>query len=102
MARCRFRVAEHRRGCLEGGERQRQDPAERGRVDRDRRRRQAPAGDDHGEQPAEGVADDGRLAVEFGDDLRVVVGHVADALAGEDLRVRVGLLDGLRVVGPAG
>jgi hypothetical protein len=49
---------------------------------------------DHlGQQPAEGVADDGRLVVQPADDLLVVVGDLADRLAGEHLRMGLGLLD---------
>ena len=41
------------------------------------------------------------LLVEPADDLVEVVGDLADGLAREHLGVRVGLLDGLGVVGPA-
>ena len=40
--------------------------------------------------------------VELADHLGEVVGDLADGLVGEDLGVRVGLLDGLGIVGPAG
>ena len=57
-ARLRFGgIAEHRRRRLQRRDRQRQHAAERRRVDRDRRRGQAAAGEDLGEQAAERVAD---------------------------------------------
>jgi hypothetical protein len=46
------------------------------------------------------VADDRRLLVQSSDDLLEMIGDLADRLAGEDLRMSLGLLDGLRVVGP--
>ena len=99
-------VAEHRRRGFERRERQREHAAERSRtdcgIDGDGGGREATPGDDHGEQAAEGVADHGGFLVELRDDVGVVVGDVAHALACEHLRVGVGLLDGLRVVGPAG
>jgi hypothetical protein len=48
------------------------------------------------------VADDRRLLVEFADHLGVVVGDLADRLAGEHLGVLVRFGDRLRVVRPAG
>ena len=48
------------------------------------------------------MADHDRLAVELADHLGVVVGHLADRLVREDLRVCVRLLDGVGIVGPAG
>jgi len=47
------------------------------------------------------VADHRRLLIEPSDDPLEVVGDLADALVGEDLRVRLRLLDGLRIIGPA-
>jgi hypothetical protein len=47
------------------------------------------------------VADDDRLAVEPADDRLLVVGDLADALAGEDLRLLLSLRDRLRLVRPA-
>jgi hypothetical protein len=48
------------------------------------------------------VADHDRLPVELRDHLCIVIGDLADGLVREDLGARVRLLDGLRVVGPAG
>ena len=53
-------------------------------------------------RPAERVPDHRRLLVQRLDDRRVVVGHLSDRLVGEDFGVCLGLLDGLRVVGPPG
>ena len=48
------------------------------------------------------MADQGRLLLEPGDDLGVVVGDLADGLVCEHLGVRVRLFDGVGVVRPAG
>lgn len=48
------------------------------------------------------MPDDGRRLVELADHVLEMVGDITDGLLGEDLRVGVGLLDRLRVVGPAG
>jgi hypothetical protein len=47
------------------------------------------------------VPGDGWLLVEPRDHLGVTIGHLSNGFVGEDLRVCVCLLDGLRVVGPA-
>src|SRR5258705_136149 len=60
------------------------------------------SGGDLGWQRAEGVSNDGRLLRQPADHAGEVVGHLADRLAREDLRVRVRLLHGLGIVGPAG
>jgi hypothetical protein len=46
------------------------------------------------------VPDDGRLLVQFRDDVRVVAGDMPDRFVGEHLRVLVRLLDGIGVIGP--
>ena len=46
------------------------------------------------------MADHGRLLRQLADHAGEVVGDLADGLAGEDLGVRVRLLDGLGIVGP--
>jgi hypothetical protein len=48
------------------------------------------------------VADDRRLPVQPSDDLLEVIGDLADRLAGERMRMGLGLLDRLRVVRPPG
>src|SRR6266581_9251001 len=47
------------------------------------------------------MADDGGLGLELADGVNVVIGDLLDALVGKDLRVVLGLLDGVRVIGPA-
>jgi hypothetical protein len=47
------------------------------------------------------MTDDGRLRVELLDDLLLVGGDVADALAGEHAGIFPGQFDGGRIVGPA-
>ena len=102
-ARCRLAgLASTGDGGLERGERKRQHPAGGRRVDRAGRRGQAPPGEDLHEHSAERVPDERRLAVQPLDDHLLVGGHVADALAGEHLRVGVRLLHRQRVVRPAG
>src|SRR6266567_1666734 len=59
------------------------------------------AGQDLGDQPAEGVPDQGRLVREFADHVAEVVGDLPDALVGEDFGVLVRVLDGGGVIGPA-
>ena len=95
------RVAQHREARLQRRDRKWQDAAEWCRVDCHRRRGQTPAGQDLRQQPAERVADDGRLLVQPPDDLLEVAGHLADRLAGEHLRMRLGLLDRVRIVWPS-
>ena len=71
------------------------------RVDRHRDGGEPAPGDDLGQQPAEGVPDDGRLLLEPADDRVEVVGDLADGLVREDLGVGVGLLHRVGVVRPA-
>src|SRR2546421_3262742 len=47
------------------------------------------------------MADDGGLPLELMDGVDIVLRHLLDALVGKDLRVTLGLLDGVRVIGPA-
>src|SRR5437879_3807349 len=47
------------------------------------------------------MADDGGLRLQLTDGVNVVVRDLLYLLVGKDLRVSVGLRDGLRVVGPA-
>ena len=47
------------------------------------------------------MADDGRLRLELADGVNVVIGDLLDPLVGKDFRVLLGLLDGVRVIGPA-
>src|SRR6266567_3952167 len=46
------------------------------------------------------MADDGRFPLELADGVDIVLRHLLDALVGEDLRIAIGRLDGLRVIGP--
>ena len=94
------RVPQHRERRPQRGQREGQDAAEGRRIDGHRRGRQPAPGDDLGQQAAEGVADHGRPPGEPADDVARTVGHLADRLAGEQLGIRPGLLDRLRVVGP--
>ena len=94
-------VGEDRGRGLDRGGRQRQDTARGCRVDSYGGGGQAAAGQDLGEQAAEGMADDGGLGVELPDDFLLVGGDVADGLAGEHAGVLAGQLDGGRVVRPA-
>ncbi len=47
------------------------------------------------------MADDGWLPLELSDGVNVVIGDLPDPLVGKDLRVLLGLLNGVRVIGPA-
>src|SRR6266571_3262112 len=47
------------------------------------------------------MADNGGLRLELADGVNVVIRDLLDALVGEDLRIFLGLLDGVRVIGPA-
>ena len=47
------------------------------------------------------MADDGGLRLELADGVNVVIRDLLDPLVGKDLRVLLGLLDGVRVIGPA-
>src|SRR6476646_8528662 len=95
-------VREDRLRRAQRADRQRQDPAERGGRDRHRRARQPAPGDDLGEQAAERVPDHDRLGVEAPGVCGHVVGDLADGLVGEDLRMGLGLVDRVGVVGPTG
>src|ERR1700761_2778324 len=95
------RVAERRRRGPQRRDWQRQHAAEWRRVDRHGHRRQAPAGQDLGEQSAERVPDDNRFPGQHPGDLGEVVGDLPDRLAREYLRVGVGLCRRLRIVWPA-
>jgi len=53
------------------------------------------------DEAAKGMADDGGLPLELADGVDVVIRGLLDALVGKDLRVVLGLLDGVRVIGPA-
>src|SRR5258708_7906677 len=53
------------------------------------------------DEAAEGMADDGGLRLELTDGVNVVIRDLLDALVGKDLRVVLGLLNGVRVIGPA-
>jgi hypothetical protein len=78
-----------------------QHAAERRGVDGYRNDGGAAAGDDLGDQAAEGVPDQGRLVREFADHVAEMVGDLPDTLAGEDLGVLVRVLDGGGIIGPA-
>jgi hypothetical protein len=95
------RVGEHGTRRPQRRDRHRQDAAERGRGDRDGDRGQTAPGQDLGQQPAERVAHDHGLLLQAADDFLDVVGDLPDRLAREDVRVRLGLLDRVRIVGPA-
>jgi len=95
-------VADHRGRRLEGGDRQRQHAAERRWVDGHRGGGEAAAGQDLGDQPAEGVPDQGRLLLEGADHVAEVIGDLPDTLAGEHLGVPVRVLDRVGIIGPAG
>ena len=95
------RVLQDRLGRSQGRDRQRKDALVRGGVDGHRGRREASSGQDLRQQPTERVSDDRRLLVERPDHGGVVIGHLTDRLVGEHLGMGLGLLDGLRVVGPA-
>ncbi len=94
-------IAQHRRGRLECRERQGQHAAERRGIDGDRHGSHALPSHLLRDEPAEGMADDGGLRLELADGVDVVIGDLLDALVGEDLRVVLGLLNGVRVIGPA-
>ncbi len=47
------------------------------------------------------MADDSRLPLELADGVDVVICDLLDPLVGKDLRILLGLLDGVRVIGPA-
>jgi hypothetical protein len=78
----------------------RQYAAERSRIDRNEPRREAASGEDLGDEAAEGVPDDCRLLVQPADLLGRMVGDLTNRLAREHVRLCIGLLDGLRIVGP--
>src|SRR6266571_3917209 len=94
-------IAQDRRRRLQRREWQGEHATERRGVD----------GDCHGghalpshllrDETAEGMADDGGLRLELADGVDVVIGDLLDALVSEDLRVLLGLLNGVRVIGPA-
>ena len=96
------RVTDHRGRRLQGRDGQGQHAPERCGVDSHGCRRQAAPGEDLRQQPAEGVADDRRLLGQASDDLVEVVGDLPHRLVGEHLGMGLGLLDGGRVVRPAG
>ena len=77
---------QHRQRGFERRQRQRQNAAERRRVDRDRRNRQATACQDLGQQATERMADDRRLVVQLADEFGEVIGNLPDRLAGERFR----------------
>src|SRR5437879_13422655 len=87
---------------MESGERTGQDTAEGCRIYGHRHRRTPTAGEDLGEQAPEGVSDDRRLLRELADHLLEVVGNLPHRLVGEDLGMRLGVLDGVGVVRPSG
>src|SRR5439155_24890668 len=58
--------------------------------------------DDLGEQPAEGVADDGRLLLQSTDDVFEVIRDITDGLVCEHLGMCLGLGDRVGVIRPAG
>src|SRR6266702_3487957 len=95
------RVAQDRRRGLQRREGQGEHAAERRGVDRDRHGSNAFPGYLLRDEPTEGMADDGGLRLELADGVDVVIGNLLDALVGEDLRVLLGLLNGVRVIGPA-
>ena len=53
------------------------------------------------DEPAEGMADDGGLRLDLADRVDVVICDMPDPLMGEDLRILLSHLDGVRVIGPA-
>src|SRR5260370_37938447 len=53
------------------------------------------------DEPAEGMADDSRLSLERAGGVNVVIGDLLEPLVGKDLRVLLGRLNGLRLIGPA-
>ena len=71
-----------------------------GRVDRDRRCREAASGNDLNQQASEGMADHRRLLLKLADRLDVVGRDLADALVREDLGMRLPLGHRLGIVGP--
>src|SRR6266702_8830101 len=94
-------IAQDRRRRLQRRERQRQHSAERGGIDRDRHGGYALASQHLRDEAAEGMADDGGLRLELADGVNVVIRYLLDSLVGSDLRVLLGLLDGVRVIWPA-
>ena len=72
-----------------------------GGVDGDRGGREVLAEQPLRDHAAEGVPDQDRLVRQRGDDLGVVRDDVVDAVVGDGVRVRAGLLDGVGVAGPA-
>src|ERR1700694_295307 len=62
---------------------------------------EAASGDDLRDQSAKGVSDHGRLLLQLADHFRVMVGNLSDGLTGEYLRVLVGLVHRLGVIGPS-
>jgi hypothetical protein len=78
----------------------RQHAAEDPGVDRHSGRREAPAREHLRQQAPGRVTQYGRSLVHGIDDLGGVVGDLRQRLLGQDVRVRAGLLDGLRIVRP--
>jgi hypothetical protein len=93
---------QHRPRAPQLRERKAEDAPEVARRDGDARSCEAPALEPLGDQAAEGVADDHGGRGELGDDLRVVIGHGADAAVGDVLGVSPDLGGGRSVTGPAG
>ena len=96
------RVPQRDRGDAQRRGRQEDHALDRRGVDRDPGGGEILAQESLHDEPAEGVADHDRLRVEPSDDLRVVVDDVVDAVAGNALRVRPGVLDRVPVAGPTG
>ncbi len=94
------RVAQHRRRGLQRRERQRQHAAERSGINGDRHGGYARVSHHLRDEAAEGMADDGGLPLELTDGVDIVLRHLLDALVGKDLRVLLGRLDGVRLIGP--
>jgi pimeloyl-ACP methyl ester carboxylesterase len=94
-------VAQDRRRRFQRRERQGEHAAEGSGVDGDRHGGHALPGHLLRDEAAEGMADDGRLGLELADGVDVVIGDLLDPLVGKDLRIAFGLLNGVRVIGPA-
>ena len=95
------RIREHRGRRAKSRDRKRQHAAEGRGADSDRGGGEAAPGEDFGQQAPERMADDRRFCGEPGDDRLLVVGDVADALAGEHARVLLRFRHAFGIVRPA-
>src|SRR5262249_14642807 len=92
---------QHRRRRLERREGQGEHAAERGRIDRYCRGGHALSSKPLDYEATEGMSENGWLPRELADGVNVMIRDLLDALVGKDLWVLLGLLDGLRIIGPA-